>query len=148
MTRIACKEAAKLADMAYQYAHNLMFTAEEAMGLFKDLQAKCTEANGVTHSSACTNKRGLRKKQKQVKQGEGRKKQMSPLQEETRERSKNGTRKRRKDAVAASSNSSTGSSTQKQQQYRRPARPLDYPLPLSVVTSSLNQSLPTWKHKK
>ena len=145
---VACKEAAKLAGMAYQYAHILMFTAEEAMGLFKDLQARCTEANGVTHRSACTAKRGLRKKQKQVKQGKGRKKQMSPLQEETRERSKNGTRKRRKDAVAASSNSSTGSSTQKQQQYRRPARPLDYPLPLSVVTSSLNQSLPTWKHKK
>ena len=145
---VACKEAAKLAGMAYQYAHILMFTAEEAMGLFKDLQANCTEANGVTHRSACTAKRGLRKKQKQVKQGKGRKKQMSPLQEETRERSKNGTRKRRKDAVAASSNSSTGSSTQKQQQYRRHARPLDYPLPLSLVTSSLKRSLPTWKRKK
>ena len=45
---VACKEAAKLAGMAYQYAHILMFTAEEAMGLFKDLQAKCTEANYLT----------------------------------------------------------------------------------------------------
>ena len=45
---VAWKEAAKLAVMAQQYAHIMMFTAEEAMGLFKDLQAKCTEANYLT----------------------------------------------------------------------------------------------------
>ena len=109
---VAWKEAAKLAVMAQQYAHIMMFTAEEAVGLVKDLEANCTEANGVTQRSACTAKRGLRKKRKQVKQEKGRKKQMSPLQEETRERSNKGTRKRRQDAAAASSNSSTGRSAQ------------------------------------
>ena len=145
---VAWKEAAKLADMAKQYANIMMFTAEKAVGLAEDFQEKCTEAKGVTQRSACTAKMGLRKKRKQVKQEKDRKKRMSPLQDETRERSNKGTRKRRQGATAGSTNSSTGRSDQQQRQHRLRPRPPDYSPPLSLATSSLKRSPPPGKRKK
>ena len=110
--------------------------------------SKFLPCNLSTQRSARTAKMGIRKKRKQVEQEKDRKKRMSPLQDETRERSNKGTRKRRQGATAGSTNSSTGRSDQQQRQHRLRPRPPDYPPPLSLATSSLKRSPPPGKRKK